>query len=931
MDGNVEVSRRQYCGRCRRPVMDRMIALLVLLAFVAGAMLVWLLVRSGPRNATSPQRSTSERPGFAAADATLQQAVMRAIVRGAPLGEVAQQLCRLGESALPGTRCCIAMVDAGARGVDVVAARLAPDCLKSLIRDLGEPASGAMVDALAQDEFLHWEDIASSAMWSPTCRGLLLAQGLKSSWSVPVRGPDGAAAGLLTVFCEAPRRPLPDELSTLRLLAEMAAVAIAHEQLDCLLRENITRLDLAQQVAGLSYWERDVLANRTVSFARLAASASPGTGAAVDLEDIYSRVLDEDRGILTAAADEITRNSRTLSPIELRLRQKDGSIRHIRTERLGIHDDSGRIVKVIGTVQDVTSQRSDAAHLKASEERFRLVAEQTGQLILDCRLDQGELHCAGAVSEILGTEAAASPVLQLEMWRRFVPPDDIPIVEQSIRRVLHGERVSAQCRLVRLDGKVLDIEATGSGVFNRDGRATRIIATVSNISERRRVEAERQRYLTQLAFLANAARKVNSVLSVEELLKAITDAARDLVSAHAAVGILMPNEAWPAQMRAASGSGKYAARVIEEFAIGRSAPDIESIDSRALTPVRRPRAPMTDGKQFDAATHLTACGVVTVPLVTSSGEVSGYIHVADKREADFGPTDERVLAQLADIASVGIENARLYAELEARVRHRTQELEQSNRELEAFSYSVSHDLRGPLRAISGFAGLLHDQHFDELDGASRRYLERIQAGTVRMSGLIDDLLELGRVTRVELRREPVDLSELAHGVLGRICERTAQRDIQVTIEPGQQVHGDLRLLEIVLENLFDNACKFTVGREVARIGFGSRQAGDERAFFVKDNGVGFDPHYASNLFGVFQRLHSMSDFPGTGVGLATVQRIVQRHGGRVWAEAEIDAGATFYFTIGGGSDDGSIYSAGGRQSRRRGADAAQPSQEQPGT
>ncbi len=319
-----------------------------------------------------------------------------------------------------------------------------------------------------------------------------------------------------------------------------------------------------------------------------------------------------------------------------------------------------------------------------------------------------------------------------------------------------------------------------------------------------------------------------------------------------------------------------------------------------------------------------------MPLVSTSGDVTGVIHVVDKRQGDFGPLDERVLMQLADLASVGIENARLYAELEARVRRRTQELEQSNRELEAFSYSVSHDLRGPLRAISGFAGLLHAQHFEELDGDSRRYLERIEAGTVRMSALIDDLLELGRVTRVELRREPVDLTALAEGVVSRIREGSPMARAVTSIEPGLKVNGDVRLLEIVLENLLDNACKFASVREVPQIEFGACPDGQGQAFFVRDNGVGFDPRYASNLFGVFQRLHSMTDFPGTGVGLATVQRIVQRHGGRVWAEAEVDAGATFYFTIGGGSDDGSIYSAGRRQSRRRGADAAQSAQEQPG-
>lgn len=211
-----------------------------------------------------------------------------------------------------------------------------------------------------------------------------------------------------------------------------------------------------------------------------------------------------------------------------------------------------------------------------------------------------------------------------------------------------------------------------------------------------------------------------------------------------------------------------------------------------------------------------------------------------------------MLGQLADLAAVGIENARLYGELEARVLKRTQELEHSNRELEAFSYSVSHDLRGPLRAIAGFTGLLRERHYDSIDADSRRYLDRIEAGTQRMSGLIDDLLELGRVTRVEIRRESVNLSSLAEAVLNRIRERTPERVAQFTIEPDHNVEGDLRLLEIVLENLLDNAWKFTASRERADIRFGGRAVGAERVFFVRDNGVGFDPRYASNLFGTIR-------------------------------------------------------------------------------
>jgi light-regulated signal transduction histidine kinase (bacteriophytochrome) len=288
-------------------------------------------------------------------------------------------------------------------------------------------------------------------------------------------------------------------------------------------------------------------------------------------------------------------------------------------------------------------------------------------------------------------------------------------------------------------------------------------------------------------------------------------------------------------------------------------------------------------------------------LAAASGRYIGALCVADKQGGDFAANDERVLIQLTDLAAVGLENARLYTELEERVRKRTVELQESNKELEAFSYSVSHDLRGPLRAIAGFTGLLRDRHYETIDADGRRYIDRVLAGTQRMSNLIDDLLELGRVTRVEFRRRQVDLSEYARATVARLREANPERAAVIVIEPQLIVDGDPGLLESALENLLDNAWKFTAGRPVTQIRFGAVTNSDvdenQRTFFVQDNGVGFDPRYAANLFGVFQRLHAAGEFPGTGVGLATVQRIVQRHGGRIWADAAVDKGATIYFSI----------------------------------
>jgi PAS domain S-box-containing protein len=229
-------------------------------------------------------------------------------------------------------------------------------------------------------------------------------------------------------------------------------------------------------------------------------------------------------------------------------------------------------------------------------------------------------------------------------------------------------------------------------------------------------------------------------------------------------------------------------------------------------------------------------------------------------------------------------------------RHATQ-LQAANTELEAFSYSVSHDLRAPLRSIDGFSMALLEDHAQSLDADGRDYLRRVRAATQRMSQLIDDILNLARVSRAQMTRATVDLSEMARAVVAELQKTEPDRQVEIDITGGLSIEGDAHLLRVVLDNLLANAWKFTSKQKQARIEFGSAGANGSRAFYVRDNGAGFDMTYASKLFGAFQRLHGTGEFPGTGVGLATVQRIINRHGGRIWAEAEVDKGAIFRFTL----------------------------------
>jgi PAS domain S-box-containing protein len=241
----------------------------------------------------------------------------------------------------------------------------------------------------------------------------------------------------------------------------------------------------------------------------------------------------------------------------------------------------------------------------------------------------------------------------------------------------------------------------------------------------------------------------------------------------------------------------------------------------------------------------------------------------------------------------------LNAELEQRVAERTAQLQAANKELEAFSYSVSHDLRAPLRAINGFSQALLEDHADKLDKEGRGYLEEVRGATKEMAKLIDDVLELARVTRSEMQREQVDFSELARDVIARLRRTDPGRTVNVQIEAELCTNCDQRLLGIVLSNLLGNAWKFTAKREKAEIHFGMDEHDGQKIYFVRDNGAGFDMTYADKLFGTFQRLHRFEEFEGTGIGLAIVQRVIHRHGGRVWGEGAPDQGASFYFTLNG--------------------------------
>lgn len=294
-------------------------------------------------------------------------------------------------------------------------------------------------------------------------------------------------------------------------------------------------------------------------------------------------------------------------------------------------------------------------------------------------------------------------------------------------------------------------------------------------------------------------------------------------------------------------------------------------------------------------TFVKSLVMVPIRLAAPIGAIGTYWATPHHAPAE----EVELLQALANTTAVAMENVQVYAELERRVAQRTEQLEALNRELESFSYSVSHDLRAPLRSIRGFLDLFVAEIGAPLSPAAQGHLQKVQGSAERMGQLIDDLLKLAHIGRQQPQQADVDLAPIARGIVDRLRTEEPGRKVEVSIPATLPACCDARLFHIVLENLLSNAWKYTGKRAEARIELGAERAPDgTMAYFVRDNGAGFDPRHAERLFTPFERLHRADEFPGNGVGLATVHRIIQRHGGRIWAESRVGEGATFRFTCG---------------------------------
>lgn len=552
-------------------------------------------------------------------------------------------------------------------------------------------------------------------------------------------------------------------------------------------------------------------------------------------------------------------------------------------------------IEIRGVTRDISERKHAEEILRQKEIHFQSLIENAPDGITLVSQEGQFLYASPSARRLFGylpeDSLDASPAQETH-------PEDIPAVMEALSRVMQDPRTVAnvQYRFRRKDGYWRWIESNFSNLLNEPS-VQAIVINFRDITESKQAE--------------------DALRESESKFRQIFETTRIGISLHNAKGQFLSGN--PAILNLLGYTQEeYTCLTIKDISYPE---DIQ----RELLPFQE----LWEGKRESYTTEKRnlhkngqiiwgqlTCTIVKDKEGNPQYSIGMFENIDGRKQAE-----EKILADQAELQRllISTEQSRrallsmvedqktaeekirqLNAELELRVRDRTAQLESANRELEAFSYSVSHDLRAPLRALDGFSSILLSDYAKVLDVQGQHYLERIQEASRRMGQLINDLLSLSRVTRTEFTRQQVNLSQVAEEVLNELKTQEPEREVNIKITKNLIVQGDIQLLKIALGNLMSNAYKFTNLQKKAKITFGKIEQSGEQVYFVRDNGAGFDMAYASKLFTPFQRLHGIKEFPGTGIGLVIVQRIINRHGGRIWPEAKLNEGATFYFTLGGG-------------------------------
>ena len=598
-----------------------------------------------------------------------------------------------------------------------------------------------------------------------------------------------------------------------------------------------------------------------------------------------------------------------------RHRRKDGSIIavDITSQRVPFGGRPGILV----VIRDVTKQENTERALRELERRFAVAFQTSPVALVLSRLDGSRIvEVNDAYAQLLGYPRDELLGRSAAEIAAVVHPEQRA---EIVRRLEAEGAIHAYELLLRTKSGALREVLCSFGSVESDGVAY-LLGILFDITERQQIERELRAREQQLAFLADASAVLASSLEYATTLTSVAQLAVPLMGDWCAVHIV--DDAGAVQELAVAHADPAMVQVARRLQ-ERHPPDPRQDHGvyrvlRTGQPELLPTIPdaflvaaAQDDEHRALIRSLALHSALVIPLRTRDRTL-GAITLVSSQPGRYSRADLPLLEDLARRAAMAIDNAQLYQEarkaedairqlntgLERRVTERTAELQAANKELEAFAYSVSHDLRAPLRSLDGFSRILVERYGHALDDAGTRYLAHIRGAAQDMGQLIDALLGLARTARVALHREQVDLKALAQVVTAALVHADPARAITVTIADGLVVEGDRPLLRVVLENLLGNAWKFTRRRADPHIALGRTDGSGRAVYFVRDNGAGFDMRYATNLFGAFQRLHGTAEFEGMGIGLATVQRIIHRHGGQVWAEGKEGEGATFYFTLG---------------------------------
>jgi PAS domain S-box-containing protein len=536
---------------------------------------------------------------------------------------------------------------------------------------------------------------------------------------------------------------------------------------------------------------------------------------------------------------------------------------------------------------DITRRKEMEDALRESESKFRKIYEDGPFGMSLVNRDYKFIMVNRTFCEITGYQESKLKDLT---FRDITFPDDIDAGMDRIEQLIKGEIpvVRLEKRYVRKDGQVIWGSITVTANFDKNGKFLYNLSITEDITQRKEADEEIKLLNERLHLLVVAIQQLSVSISMENIMQTVRSSARKLVNADGATFVLR--------------DGGYSFYADEDSIMplwkGQRFPLTDCISGWAM--INKQSVVIKDIHADDRipielynSTFVRSLAVTPINHNNPLGAIGAYW----AREYSPSEMEIQLLQTLADAAAKAVENVQLIDGLEKRITERTFQLQSVNSELESFSYSVSHDLRAPLRHINGFADILMKQYSDKIPDDALKHLDTIVASAKKMGTLIDDLLSFSRTGRIELKKAEFNMSQVVDDALTQIKPSIRDRKIKWEIASLPVIQGDYNLLSLVWSNLIDNAVKYTRSKKLAIISIGYTEDEDEVTFFIRDNGVGFDMKYSDKLFGVFQRLHSSSQFEGTGIGLANVQRIILRHGGKTRAEAEPEKGATFYFSI----------------------------------